>query len=135
MGKWTLRLAASLALFTLANACGDDAVTEPRQMRLEVAKQDVQARRVSFTVRVIHWDGSVPIEYRATACAPAGELFFCFGPFLESSVSAERFIQPVAWTDDQCGVLVLFEASLPDGQNEQASHITCSLPRRRREGR
>ncbi len=130
MGKRSYRLASSLALLALASACGDGALTEPQSMALEVAKRDVLAHRVSFTVRVINWDGSVPIEYRATACAPAGDFYMCVGPFLESSVTAERFIQPVAWSDDQCGVLVVFQASLPNGAEEQVSHITCSQRKR-----
>lgn len=130
MGKRLFRLTGSLAVLALASACSDGALTEPQSMALEVAKRDVQAHQVSFTVRVINWDGSVPIEYRATACTPAGDLYMCVGPFLESKVTAERFIQPVAWGDDQCGVLVVFQASLPNGAKEQVSHITCSRPKR-----
>ncbi len=135
MGKRSISLAASLALLALGSACGDGALTEPQAMTLQVQKRDVQPQRVSFAVQVINWDGSVPIEYRATACAPAGEFFICMGPFLESSVSAERFIQPVAWTEAQCGVLVVFEASLATGAKDRASHITCSRPRKPRQGR
>ncbi len=130
MGKRSFSLAVSSALLALASACGDGALIGPESMALEVAKRDVETHRVSFVVRVINWDGSVPVEYRATACTPAGEFFLCVGPFLESSVSAERFVQPVAWTEQQCGVLVVFHASLPTGEEEQVSHITCSRPSR-----
>ncbi len=58
---------------------------------------------------------------------PSGDHFVCFGgPFFESAAMADEVVQPITWTDDQCGLLLVFQATLPNGDEGQASHVTCS---------
>ncbi|NIO30658.1 MAG: hypothetical protein GTN75_02525 [Gemmatimonadetes bacterium] len=108
-------------------ACSRDFVMDPQPMSLEVKKLDTQPLRVSFTARVVNWDGETPIEYSASACSPAGDIFICMGgPFLESSAVAERVTQPITWTEEQCGMLLVFGASLTNGEQAEVTHIACS---------
>lgn len=107
--------------------CHEDLVMNPQPMSLEVEKTDAEPFRISFTVRVLNWDGETAIEYSASACSPAGDVFLCMGgPFVEKSVVAARVTQPVTWTEDQCGLLVVFDVSLGSGEQAELTHITCS---------
>jgi hypothetical protein len=108
-------------------ACSRDFVMDPQPMNLEVEKVDAQAFQISFAARVVNWDGETAIEYRASACSPAGDIFLCMGaPFLENSVVAARVTQPITWTEQQCGMLLVFDASLTNGEKAEVTHITCS---------
>jgi hypothetical protein len=108
-------------------ACSRDFVMEPQPMRLEVEKVNAQPFKVSFAARVVNWDGDTAIEYSASACSPAGDIFMCIGgPFVENSVVADRVTQPISWTEEQCGMLLVFGASLTDGEKVEVTHITCS---------
>jgi hypothetical protein len=108
-------------------ACSRDFVMDPQPMSLEVEKVDAQPFRVSFAARVVNWDGETPIEYSASACSPAGDIFICMGgPFVENSVVAQRVTQPITWTEGQCGMLLVFGANLANGDKVEATHITCS---------
>lgn len=119
-----LTLIASAAL---GAGCGERSTLEPESMTLRIVKSEVSRLQVSFTVRVSAWDGEASVYYRASACSSSGELFICMGdPFFENSVHAERVVQPITWTEQQCGYLIVFEASLPNGHQAEATHVTCS---------
>ena len=105
-------------------SCGDDYPTGPQPMVLEVSKQ-VQGFQVSFTARVINWDGEAEIHYEAFSC-PVDAMICVDTPFHEASVTAEVVTQPYTWTQDLCDVRLIFRASLWSGEFEEASHITCS---------
>jgi hypothetical protein len=108
-------------------ACSQDFVMNPQSMTLELEKVDAEQFRVSFAVRVVNWDGETAIEYSASACSPAGDIFLCVGgPFVENSVVASRVTQPVTWTEEQCGVLLVFAANLTNGEQAEVTHVTCS---------
>jgi hypothetical protein len=107
--------------------CSRDFVMDPQPMSLEVEKVGAQAFQVSFAARVVNWDGETAIEYSASACSPAGDIFICMGgPFVESSVVSDRITQPISWTEEQCGMLLVFGASLTNGEKTEVTHITCS---------
>ncbi len=109
------------------SACSRDFMMEPEPMRLEVEKVGAQPFQVSFAARVVNWDGETAIEYSASACSPAGEIFICMGgPFVESSVVSDRITQPISWTEEQCGMLLVFGARLTSGEKVEVTHITCS---------
>lgn len=113
------------ALILLVSGC-DDGLFEPGPMSLEVSVRDVEELRASFAVRVLNWDGAAELHYQASACSPSGDIFICMGgPFFEKTVTAERVLQPISWTSEQCGFMVVFEASLPNGEKQEITHITC----------
>ncbi len=127
MRNLAIRLTMFWLVVTGIMACSRDFVMDPQPMSLEVEKVDAQPFRVSFAARVLNWDGETPIEYRASACSPAGDIFMCIGgPFVENSVVAERVTQPITWTEEQCGMLLVFGASLTNGEQAEVTHITCS---------
>lgn len=127
MNKALLRLAVISSAVLSASGCMEPLALEPDSMTLEVAKSEISRLQVSFTVRVGAWDGEASVYYRASACAASGELFLCVsGPFVENSVTASRVVQPIRWTEQQCGHLIVFEASLPNGEKAEATHVTCS---------
>ncbi len=121
-----VRSAVAPFLICLASvSCGHDYPTGPQLMVLEVSKHEVQGFHVSFTARVINWDGEAEIHYEAFSC-PVDAMICVDTPFHEASVTAEVVTQPYAWTQDLCDVRLIFRASLPSGDFEEASHITCS---------
>ena len=127
MHKARLGLAIISLAVLGAGGCGDPLATEPESMTLEIVKSEVGRLQASFTVRVAAWDGEAAVYYRASACASSGDLFICMGgPFVENSVQASRVVQPISWTEEQCGYLIVFEASLPNGAEAETSHVTCS---------
>lgn len=116
----------ALSLVTLsAGACFDgQEVMEPPVMELEVIKHDVQKYGVSFTARIVNWDGKTAIQYEAIACS---SLDLCVGtPFLEASRQADRITQPFIWSPDECDATLIFRAGLSNGQRQEAYHLTCS---------
>lgn len=126
MHKAFLRLVTISSLALGAGSCGEPPLA-PEPMTLEVAKSEVRRLQVSFTVRVSAWDGEASVHYRASACAASGEVFLCIGePFVEKSVHASSVVQPISWTEQQCGYLIVFEASLPNGEKAEETHVTCS---------
>jgi hypothetical protein len=127
MRNLAIRLAMVWLVVTGIIGCSRDFVMSPQTMNLEVEKVDVQPFRVSFAARVVNWDGETSIEYRASACSPAGDIFMCIGgPFVENSVVAERVTQPITWSQEQCGMLLVFDANLTNGEKAEVTHITCS---------
>jgi hypothetical protein len=127
MRNVAIRSAIVSLVVTGVIACSRDFVMGPQPMSLEVEKVDAQLFQVSFAARVVNWDGETAIEYSASACSPAGDIFICMGgPFVESSVVADRVTQPISWTEQQCGMLLVFDASLTNGEKAEVTHITCS---------
>lgn len=120
-------LAMAWLAVTGITACSRDFVMDPQPMSLQVEKTDTEPLRVAFAARVLNWDGETAIEYSASACSPAGDIFICMGgPFVKKSVVAERVTQPISWTGDQCGMLLVFGARLTSGETVEVTHITCS---------
>lgn len=127
MRKVAIRTAMVSLVVMGLSSCSRDFVMEPQPMRLEVEKVGAQPFQVSFAARVVNWDGETAIEYSASACSPAGDIFMCIGgPFVENSVVADRVTQPISWTEEQCGMLLVFGANLKNGEKTEVTHITCS---------
>lgn len=127
MHRALLRLLMLCSAALVASGCREPLAPGPEAMILEVVKRDVGRLHVSFSAQVTGWDGKASIHYWASACASSGDLFICMGdPFVEDSVHASTMLQPITWTEQQCGYLIVFEASISNGEKEEATHVTCS---------
>lgn len=107
--------------------CSDASLMGPAAMSLEVDIVSSEIFQVSFRASIANWDGQTEMQYRASACGASGDVYLCIGgPFVERTSKAERVVQPITWTKAQCGYLIVFEASLPNGESAELTHITCS---------